>query len=447
MRSVTPPITVPAWMCMMTGCDPGQLGVYGFRNRSDYSYDKLAIANSTNITEPTVWDILSRNGKNSIIIGVPPSYPVKPIRGTVVSCFLTPTADSQFTYPYELGDEIRRLVGDYMVDVKGFRTDKKDWLLNQIYEMTTKRFTVAKHLLKTRPWDLFVMVEMGTDRIHHGFWHYMDAYHVLYPGANPFEHAIRDYYIYVDSLVGELLDFADEHTDVMIVSDHGAKRMDGAICLNEWLIQNGYLVLTKYPAQPARFENVAVDWSRTRAWAEGGYYGRIFLNVAGRERQGVVAASEYDRTCRMLKEQLESIQDPDGRPMRTRAVISKEGYRETANIAPDLSVFFGDLFWRASGSVGGGQIYTRNNDTGPDGANHDWNGVFMVAPGSGTGSQTRGELKTSSLLDVAPTILDIFGLTPLPRMHGRRITADRSFGGSAAAVDLHNHGMEVRVLS
>jgi len=87
------------------------------------------------------WDVLSREGKDSIIIGVPPTYPVKPLRGSLISCFLTPGSQSQFTYPHDLRPEVQRLVGDYMVECEGFRTDKKQWLLSQIYEMTTKRFT------------------------------------------------------------------------------------------------------------------------------------------------------------------------------------------------------------------------------------------------------------------------------------------------------------------
>src|SRR5262249_55269428 len=65
LRSVTPPITVPAWMCMMTSRDPGELGIYGFRNRSEYGYDKLSVANSASIHEQTVWDILGSAGKDS----------------------------------------------------------------------------------------------------------------------------------------------------------------------------------------------------------------------------------------------------------------------------------------------------------------------------------------------------------------------------------------------
>jgi predicted AlkP superfamily phosphohydrolase/phosphomutase len=423
LRSVTPPITVPAWMCMMTSRDPGELGIYGFRNRSDYSYDNLVVANSASIREDTVWDLLSGAGKDSIIIGVPPTYPVKPLRGSLVSCFLTPGSQSQYTYPHDLRQELQRLVGDYMVDVKGFRTDKKQWLLSQIYEMTTKRFTVAKHLLRTRPWDFFMMVEMGTDRIHHGFWQFMDPRHVLYAGeGNAFGEAIHEYYQYVDSLIGELLEFADKNTCVLIISDHGAKRMDGGIALNEWLVQKEYLVLKRYPNQPTRFEELEVDWPRTRAWGDGGYHGRVSLNVEGREPQGAVPKSAYDSLRRQLKEELETLGDENGKPMGTSAVLSEEIYRDTRNIAPDLSVFFGDLYWRSSGMVGGGKIHRKENDTGPDGANHNWEGIFVMAEGRDLSRSGRTQaLPGLTLYDVAPTILEAFKMAPRQRMQGKAI--------------------------
>jgi predicted AlkP superfamily phosphohydrolase/phosphomutase len=89
LESITPPITVPAWMCMMTSKDPGTLGIYGFRNRKDHTYDGLSFATSWAIKEPTVWDILSEAGKESIIMSVPPSYPPKPRRASTSSTFAT----------------------------------------------------------------------------------------------------------------------------------------------------------------------------------------------------------------------------------------------------------------------------------------------------------------------------------------------------------------------
>ena len=78
LESTIPPITVPAWTSMMTGKSPGTLGFYGFRNRADYSYDGMVFANSQYIREDTVWDILSRGRKHSVVIGVPQTYPRNP---------------------------------------------------------------------------------------------------------------------------------------------------------------------------------------------------------------------------------------------------------------------------------------------------------------------------------------------------------------------------------
>jgi len=320
LRSCDPPITVPAWSSMTSSRSPGSLGFYGFRNRRDHSYDKLTFADSRSVRVPRVWDLLSTRGRPVIVLGVPQTYPVSRVNGVMVSCFLTPdTETSQYTYPAGLKGEIEALVGRYLVDVRNFRTDDKDRLLAEIEEMTEKRFRVAEHLLETRPWDLFFMVEMGTDRIHHGFWRFTDPEHRLYEPGNRFEHAMLDYYKRLDAKIASLLRHADEDTAVLVVSDHGAKRIDGGICVNEWLRQEGYLVLKEEPAEPARLTPDMIDWPKTTAWGEGGYYCRLFLNVAGREPEGLVAAEDYERVRTELKEKLEALGDDQGRPIGTLA--------------------------------------------------------------------------------------------------------------------------------
>src|SRR6266571_4020036 len=78
LESTHPPITVPAWACMMRSQDPGQLGIYGFSNRKDHSYDRLTMANASVLNSDALWDLLGRAGKNVIVLGVPPSFPPKP---------------------------------------------------------------------------------------------------------------------------------------------------------------------------------------------------------------------------------------------------------------------------------------------------------------------------------------------------------------------------------
>lgn len=378
LRSTHPPITVPAWSAMMSGLDPGQLGFYGFRNRRGYTYDGYEIANASVVRAERVWDRLSRQGRRVILLGVPQTYPVTPVNGCVVSDFLTPSTRHAYTYPAELRDEVERVADGYVLDVEGFRTPDKAGLLERIYAKTDKHFRVAKHLAATRPWDYFMVVEMGVDRMQHGFWGYCDPAHRKFRAGNPFESALRDYYRHVDRHVGELIALAPRDTAVLVVSDHGARRMDGGLCINEWLIQQGYLVLHRYPAQPSRFEELSVDWDRTRAWGEGGYHGRLFMNVRGREPRGVVAAGEYDRLRQELIDRIEAIGDPDGRSIGSRAYRPEELYPGgCAGSPPDLTVYFGDLAWRSVGSVGTKAIHTFDNDTGPDEANHDWDGIFI----------------------------------------------------------------------
>src|SRR6185436_15347539 len=155
MNSCIPPITVPAWACMMSSKDPGTLGIYGFRNRKDHSYSGLAFATGAAVREPRLWDILSRAGKKVVVLGVPQTYPVAPVNGVLVSCFLTPDpARNQYTHPPELRDEIDTVLGKnhYMVDVSDYRTENKDSVLREIYEMTDRRFRLAEHFLHTKRW-------------------------------------------------------------------------------------------------------------------------------------------------------------------------------------------------------------------------------------------------------------------------------------------------------
>jgi len=416
MRSVVPPITVPAWSCMLSGLSPGELGVYGFRNRNDHSYDGLEFATSRAIKVPRLWDLLGDAGKESVVLGVPGTYPPSPLRGAMVSCFLTPSTEASFTWPAELREEVQRVTGGYVLDVADFRAHDLERVRQQVFDMTEQRFMLARHLATTRPWDFFAFVDMGPDRLHHGFWKYCDPEHPKHRPGNPLADTFRDYYRMVDRQLAAFLEVLPDHTAVLVVSDHGAQPMLGGFCFNEWLLREGLLVLAERPSGPTPLAKVEVDWARTTAWGEGGYYGRLFVNVEGREPQGTVPASQYESVRQQLVDALEALTDHQGRPMGTRAFRPEEVYPEVRGVAPDLIVYFGDLRWRAIGSLGLGEgLYTFENDTGPDDANHAEQGVFVLH-GDGVGRGFRSDL---SLYDVAPTLQALFGLPPRPRQRGK----------------------------
>src|SRR5580704_9750825 len=417
LESVIPPITVPAWMCMTTGQDPGSLGVYGFRNRIDHSYDNLGFATSGSIKTPAIWDQLAREGKKSIIVGVPPNYPPRRINGISVGCFLTPdTVKNDFTYPPKIKSKITELVGEYPVDVKNFRTDRKDWLRDEIFAMSRKQWQVVKWLLKEQEWDYFHYVDIGLDRVHHGFWNYFDKKHVQYEPGNPYENVIPDYYLWLDEQIGSVLPLLDKDTVVLVVSDHGAQRLDGGIAVNEWLVQEGLLVLEESPKEVTPFSKLKINWAKTKVWSEGGYYARVFFNVKGREPQGVIPPGEYDAFQNEIKAKFEAIKDDKGHPLNSLVFKPKEIYKSVKNVAPDLIVHFGGLYWRSIGSVGYGNIHVQENDTGPDACNHAQFGMFLL---SAPNSSLRGEFQGARLLDIAPTVLELAGYEIPSVMQGK----------------------------
>jgi predicted AlkP superfamily phosphohydrolase/phosphomutase len=419
LESVIPPITVPAWMCMSTSQDPGSLGVYGFRNRSDHSYDRLAFTNSASIKALSIWDQLAREGKKSIIMGVPPNYPPRRVNGISIGCFLTPdTATEDFTYPPALKAKITELVGHYPVDVKNFRTDRKDWLKEEIFRMSQKQWKIVRWLVRDEEWDYFHFVDIGLDRMHHGFWNYFDPEHVHFEPGNPYQSAIPEYYLWLDEQIGSVLELLTNDTIVLLVSDHGAQRLDGGIAINEWLIREGLLVLNEYPQKLTPFDKLNVNWSKTKVWSEGGYYARIFFNVQGREPEGVVPQAQYESFQDELKSRLEALPDNSGQPLASLVFKPAEIYRHVRNVAPDLIVHFGRLYWRSIGSVGHAEIHVQENDTGPDGCNHAPYGMFILAaPNCPLG----GEFQGAHLLDIAPTLLDLGGYDIAESMQGRSL--------------------------
>jgi predicted AlkP superfamily phosphohydrolase/phosphomutase len=417
LESSIPAITVPAWSCMMSGRDPGELGIYGFRNRRDRSYNSMAISDGRAVKFPRLWDILGEQGWTVAVLSVPGTSPPYAVNGSLVSCFLTRSQDVTFTHPPELGQQIVEWMPDFLLDVPDFRSEDKAEILSNIHKLCDQRFTLAEKLLEQDAPDFLMLVDMGVDRIHHSFWKPMDPQHPQHEPNSPFANAIHDYYCYVDRRVGDLLNRCSEETVVLVVSDHGARPLLGGVCVNEWLIQQGYLVLKDSPTVPTPLDEVEVDWSRTRAWGAGGYYGRIFMNVKGREPQGIIPLANYEQERSELAERLVTIPAPDGQLLGTKAFKPQQLYQKVRGIAPDLLVYFADLAWRSIGTVGHGTLHTIDNDTGPDDANHAQYGMMIFYDPKNP--QSGYQIENAQIYDILPSLLDRFGVTPPAGLRGK----------------------------
>lgn len=133
--------------------------------------------------------------------------------------------------------------------------------------------------------------------------------------------------------------------------------------------------------------------------------------MVGREPQGTVDEREYEQLRDELITKLQALCDHQGQTMRNRVFKPDAIYREVRGVAPDLIVYFGDLDWRSVGSVGYSSIYTFENDTGPDDANHAQFGMYIFYDPRRTRSEP--VIEDITIYDVAPTILNYIN-QPIP---------------------------------
>jgi predicted AlkP superfamily phosphohydrolase/phosphomutase len=310
---------------MLTGRDPGELGIYGFRSRRDRSYDAPALNDAGSVNAPALWDLLGSEGFESIVVGNP------------------------YTWPTSLARDIERWVGEYAFDCAAHRSGDRERIRREVWQMTERRFRVIRELIRSRPWQLCFAHEIGLDRLQHAFWGALDA------PDDPDRDVLLDYHRLLDAEIGETLELLPEETVVWIVSDHGARSLEGSFCINEWLVDEGYLRLRpgacggERPVAPTPED---VDWSRTRAWADGGYCGRVYLNVRDREPEGILGAEAARAAREELREKLEALPGPAGEPLGTAVHLPEEVYVRTSGVAPDLLVYPGDLALRCAASVG-----------------------------------------------------------------------------------------------
>jgi predicted AlkP superfamily phosphohydrolase/phosphomutase len=255
-----------------------------------------------------------------------------------------------------------------------------------------------------------------TDRIQHMFWSVRDPEHPTYDEAfaKRYRDVIGEYYRQVDRIVGRVLDSIDQHTLLIILSDHGFASFRRAVHLNSWLVQNGFMVLGT-PEGSELFKDVI--WEKTKAYALG--FSSIYLNLRGREGRGVVdPGDEAQRLGERIAEGLTQLRDPDrNTPVIKRIYTRQQIYQgDYLSEAPDLIVGFEPGYrtsWQTA--IGGA----------PHGILQDnlkrWSGDHLVDPGYVPGVlfvNHKISVPSPSLIDIAPTILGCFGLPKPDEMEG-----------------------------
>ncbi len=162
-----------------------------------------------------------------------------------------------------------------------------------------------------------MLCDIAPDRLHHVFWQYFDPRHPLYEAGQPVRGRLPGLLpVPGPSSSASLLELVPDDAVTIVMSDHGARPMMGGLCFNDWLIQEGYLTLAEPSPRPTPITEASIDWSRTVAWGDGGYYGRLFLNVKGREPQGIVEPASVRGDARRADRQARGRARPRRRAAR-----------------------------------------------------------------------------------------------------------------------------------
>ncbi len=286
-------------------------------------------------------------------------------------------------------------------------------------------FFTALDRLKT---GALITVFDAADRVNHMFWRYLEEDHPAMRDARPSEHvdAIERQYLRNDEILGRVLERLGPGDFLMVLSDHGCTSFRRGVNLNAWLLEQGYLTL-KEGADPSHEWLQAVDWSQTRAYAVG--LVGLFVNLKGREAQGIVSRGAE---AKALKDEL--IGRLSGIVDAEKNVVAINQLWDTDELydgpykgnAPDLLVGYNHgyrISWDCASGVVAGEVFEDNTKA--------WSGDHIVDPRLVPGLFLCSSPITTddpAIIDLAPTALTLFGITPPAHMEGRPIVDTAALG-------------------
>jgi len=264
-----------------------------------------------------------------------------------------------------------------------------------------------------------------TDRIQHMFMRCLDDDHPANTGreVERYRHVIRDTYVRMDALIGEVAEQIDDDSVLMVLSDHGFKSFRRCVDLNAWLLDRGFLVLEDGATTTDMLQDI--NWARTKAYSMG--FGGIYLNLSGREAFGIVSPEEAEELKSKIQVALLAMEDPEAKGTRPiRAVHDREQayWGPYVSDAPDLFVGFEPGYRSAWTCVTGGlgeQVIEDN--VRPWSGDHNMNPEQV--PGVLFANRPLGG-KEAKITDIAPTVLRLFGVEPPEYMDGESLLNEAS---------------------
>ncbi len=454
------PLSPPAWTSFYTGKNPGKHGIYDFSIRKNGSYASRPTV-SLDRKAQGLGDIIGQSGGRSIVINVPLTYPPRPLNGIMITGFPTPTERKDFTHPHELLAQLTERFGEIKIHKPKilYRKGREQEITDETLQITKQQTAITKHLLQSVDWRFALSVFDAPDIIGHYFWAYLDSNHPKYDAklAGPVKQMVEDIHVQLDHTIGELIEGTSAETLKFVISDHGFGPVYYGVYANNWLLEQKYMYFKK--SLPVRARYLAfrnglhvynllqiarklrlvksiesayatrslllrllnlvslnlddVDWSRTRVYSQGNL-GQLYLNLKGREPEGIVSPEEADGLIKELIAKLHNLEDP-----RTHKRIFNEVYAgyeiysgDAATSAPDVVFLDEKMIYAAHRmfELGSNRLVTKHPIYS---GNHKMDGIMFLT-GRDVKPVDAPLNKRINLIDLAPTILYYLG-SPVPR--------------------------------
>jgi predicted AlkP superfamily phosphohydrolase/phosphomutase len=396
MTTTIPEISSVAWSSFMTGVNPGKHGVYGFIDLQPRSY-KVYFPNFKHVKGDTLWDVLGRRGRRSVVVNVPSTYPARELDGVLISGFVAIDL-AKATYPQGLVPRLKEL--GYQIDVDARKIkESDDALMVDVFHTLDRRRVVLRELFEKEDWDLFVGVITATDRMQHFFWEAIeDPSHKLHS-------RFKEFYAQVDEVIGWFADRVGANDTLFLMSDHGFAPLSQQVYLNHWLVERGYLTFGK--PNPTTVEDIGPN---SKAFVMDP--ARVYINLKGKYPLGCVEHADYRPLRDALKAEIAGI-TIDGKPVVSRVYEKEEIFSGPAlETAPDLCVVPVKGF-DLKGAVNKTVLADREVFTG---MHTQDDALFWI----GSKSVKEGD---ATIYDVFPTILAALGEEAPVGLDGRSLLA------------------------
>jgi predicted AlkP superfamily phosphohydrolase/phosphomutase len=346
MDASLPEISSVSWSSFMTGQNPARHGIYGFMDLKPGTY-QLYFPSYPHLKAPALWDDLGRQGKRTVVINLPGTYPARPHEGVLVSGFVAIDL-KKAVHPPSILPALESM--GYRIDVDTSRGADADHLYRDLDETLAARERAFAHFWDAEDWDLFLAIITGTDRLQHFQWH------AVADEANPNHERAMGYYREADAEVGRLLDRAADQDALYLMSDHGFTSIESEVCVNRHLVNEGFLKWEKDP--PDSFADIS---SGARAFALDP--SRIYVHRKGRYPKGCVEEKDVPAVREELKSLFLGLQH-DGRKIIQSVFFPEEIYEGPEfDKAPDLVLLTTDGY-DLKGNIKRAEVFGRTHFTG-----------------------------------------------------------------------------------